>query len=110
MPDRKILFPAIRLTSLDQGIDFVKLGPMDGRAEDDFPGNAPEMRSGQAAKEPAGDEALVEKLAEQLHGTMERLDPVGSEWAALSSYEREFYRTRAEDFLRSMQSVDVKSR
>lgn len=48
---------------------------------------------------PVDDDAFMEALAERLHRTMERLDPSGSDWSALSSYEREFYRTCVEEIL-----------
>ncbi len=60
-----------------------------------------------AATAPDDDEALIERLAERLHRTMERLEASGSEWAALSSYEREFYRTCAEDLLRCVQRAHI---
>ena len=63
----------------------------DGEPGDDKPTAAPPI--------PIDDEPLIERLAERPHRTMERLDPTGSEWGALSSYEREFYRTCVEDIL-----------
>lgn len=53
------------------------------------------------------DEALTERLAERLHRTLERLEAGGSEWVALSSYEREFYRTCAENLLRRVQRAYI---
>lgn len=44
---------------------------------------------------------IIERLAERLHRKMEHLDPGPAEvtWAALSEYEREFYRICVSDLL-----------
>jgi len=48
------------------------------------------------------DEAEIERLAVELHGEMERLDPVGSDWGELEEHDRQFCRLLIEHILRRL--------